>query len=278
MTSDKFNLTWHAFQTHTNELLSELYKSTEYTDVTLVCDDKTQLKAHKFVLSSCSSVFKSILDSSFSSPFIYLRGISKDEMVSILQFMYLGKTTVYQHRINEFLNAAKDLDLKEIGHCLDANDDPNSDEQANFGNLSEAKIKQEPLKRSLIDYDYETAKRTVSKVSDKEGFQCESCHKNYASKWSLIAHVESNHNGLRFPCEQCDFQATQRGSLMAHIKSKHEGVRYPCTKCDYKATHKQSLNSHIKSKHEGVRYQCHYCDLVAPLQSTLINHVKNKHK
>ena len=39
-------------------MLHEMMKSNELTDVTLVCDDKKQFKAHKIVLSACSTVFK----------------------------------------------------------------------------------------------------------------------------------------------------------------------------------------------------------------------------
>ena len=31
--TEKFNLTWYKFQTHTNELLSELYTSSSFSDV-----------------------------------------------------------------------------------------------------------------------------------------------------------------------------------------------------------------------------------------------------
>ena len=102
--TEKFNLTWHTFQTHTNYLLSELFTSSSFADVTLVCDDQTQFKAHKFVLSACSSLFKNILSSNTPSPFIYLRGIAKEELESVLQFMYLGQATFHQERMNEFLN------------------------------------------------------------------------------------------------------------------------------------------------------------------------------
>lgn len=93
---ERFNLSWHTFQSHTNELLSELYKSSSFSDVTLVCDDQTQFKAHKFILSACSSVFRNILSGNTSSPFIYLRGIAKEEMESVLRFMYLGEATFQQ--------------------------------------------------------------------------------------------------------------------------------------------------------------------------------------
>ena len=36
-------------------------------------------------------------------------------MESILRFIYLGEATFYQERMNEFLNFAKNFDIKEIG-------------------------------------------------------------------------------------------------------------------------------------------------------------------
>ena len=60
-------------------------------NVTLVCDDKKQFKAHKIVLSACSSVFRRIIkDLPKNGSVIYLRGIQHQEMESILEYMYLG--------------------------------------------------------------------------------------------------------------------------------------------------------------------------------------------
>ena len=79
----------------------------------LVCDIKTQFKAHKIVLRACSPVFKEINNSS-QHPLIYLRGIQSYEMESILQFMYLGEGTFYYERLGEFIKVAKDLEVKDI--------------------------------------------------------------------------------------------------------------------------------------------------------------------
>ena len=67
-------------------------QSNESTDVTLVCEDKSKFKAHKFVLNACSPVFQSINnDLPQKDPVIYLRGVLAPEMKSILQFMFLDK-------------------------------------------------------------------------------------------------------------------------------------------------------------------------------------------
>ena len=64
----------------------------------------------------CWSLFKNIITSKLSNntSVIYLRGIQHQEMESILEFMYLGSATFYQERMNEFLNVAKSLEIKEI--------------------------------------------------------------------------------------------------------------------------------------------------------------------
>ena len=62
MHQEKYDLTWHKYSEHLREMLHGMMKSHELTDVTLVCDDKTQFRAHKIVLSACSSVFKSIIN------------------------------------------------------------------------------------------------------------------------------------------------------------------------------------------------------------------------
>ena len=80
--------------------------SSVFADVTLVTDDKQQIRAHRNILSAASPVFKNILqvDSSNTNPFIYLRGIQQSEMESIIQFIYLGEAKFYEERMKEFLS------------------------------------------------------------------------------------------------------------------------------------------------------------------------------
>merc|ERR1719397_1125977 len=118
--AEKFTLNWQTFSEHLLIMFKEFYNEKRYADVTLVSDDQTQFKAHKIVLSACSPVFKKIIDNNPSQhPLIYLRGIQSYEIESILQFMYLGKGKIYQERIGEFINVAKDLEVKEISNCVE---------------------------------------------------------------------------------------------------------------------------------------------------------------
>merc|ERR1712131_220953 len=121
---EQFNLNWHTYSDHLKELMETLMNTNKSADVTLVCNDKTKFKARKFVLNACSPVFKSIIDDlpSKDDSFIYLRGVEPQEMKSILQFMYLGQATFYHDRMNEFLDVAKSLEIKEISKDVEFDD------------------------------------------------------------------------------------------------------------------------------------------------------------
>ena len=78
---EQFNVYWHTYYDHLRELMHHLMQSNESTDVTLVCEDRTKFKAHKFVLNACSPVFQSIInDFPLKDPVIYLRGVLSSEM------------------------------------------------------------------------------------------------------------------------------------------------------------------------------------------------------
>ena len=124
MDGDKYTLTWQTYSDHLRGMMQEMMTSEAFADVTLVCDDKKTVRAHKNILSACSTVFKDILQLPTQSnhPVIFLRGIQYSEVEAILQYMYLGEAKFYEERINEFLRAVKDLEIKGLSKAADASD------------------------------------------------------------------------------------------------------------------------------------------------------------
>ena len=61
MNQEKLNITWHTFTNHYREMLQDLMISNEFTDLTLVSDDRKYFKAHKIVLCASSPVLKNII-------------------------------------------------------------------------------------------------------------------------------------------------------------------------------------------------------------------------
>ena len=115
MDQDKYTLTWHTYPDHLRGMMKEMMMSEDFADVTLVTDDKKTVKAHRNILSACSSVFKDILqmETSNNHPVIYLRGIQYPEIESILQFIYFGEAKFFEEtswcdieRLNSWLDEA----------------------------------------------------------------------------------------------------------------------------------------------------------------------------
>ena len=121
---EKYTIKWHNYSDHLREALREMMTSTEFADVTLITDDKQQIRAHRNILSACSPIFKNILqiDSSNTNPIIYLRGIQHSEMESIMQFIYLGEARFYEERMSEFLTVSKNLEIKDLNDEWESNE------------------------------------------------------------------------------------------------------------------------------------------------------------
>ena len=284
MHQEKYNLNWHTYSDHLKEMLHDMMKTDELTDVTLVCDDKRQFKAHKIVLSACSSIFKSIInDLPQNSSVIYLRGIQHQEMESILEFMYLGVATFYQERMNEFLNVAKNLEIKEISKDVEFNDGNVCNEETEIPE-NEENIEEEAepqtntdLSRNARSIDLKDNNSQIQMTSEGVKHVCKQCDQQFSGRGSLYKHIKSKHEGVKYACTQCDYQGTYQDNLKIHIKSKHEGMKYACNQCDFKATHPSNLITHIRTKHEGMRYACNQCEYQATTKTSLNRHIQSQH-
>merc|ERR1719300_1600672 len=86
-------------------------------------------------------MFKNIINENpILSPIIYLRGIESHELESILQFLYLGQVTFYKDKINDFLNVAKNLEIKGIDEDNERNKLLDNDEEKVFDQINEFQI------------------------------------------------------------------------------------------------------------------------------------------
>ena len=209
--------------------------SSEFADVTLVTDDKQQIRAHRNILSACSPVFKSILqiDSKNANQVIYLRGIQHSEMESIMQFIYLGEARFYEERMNEFIKVSKDLEIKDLSTGIEMNDQA-EDRSNEDNNLPEN------------NYADEEVGDNPAQTFDQEENETQTVTRPIIRNNAAIKKL-SRADGGKYACNQCDYQAGYPSNLTRHIQSKHEGVKYACNQCDYQATLPTSMTIHIQS-------------------------------
>ena len=113
MTQEKFCLRWNDFETNISSAFRDLRNDNDLFDVTIACEDDN-IQAHKVILSACSSFFKRVLKRSRhqQSMLLYLRGVSRQNMESVLDFMYYGEISISQDDLNSFLQVAEDLKVK----------------------------------------------------------------------------------------------------------------------------------------------------------------------
>ena len=277
MDQDKYTLHWHTYSDHLRNILREMTSDDSFADVTLVTDDKKQLKAHRNILSACSSVFKEILQikTNNNHPVIYLRGIQYPEMESILQFIYLGEAKFYEERIKEFLTVAKNLEIREVAKGIE---DGDSTETETEESQIEADDVAEPGKQE-VDEATEGHHKTHSKTVTKGyKYECLQCDKAYKWNSHLKTHIQSVHEGVKYACNQCDYEATQQQNLTRHIQILHEGVKHACNQCDKQFTDQGNLSKHIQSVHKGVKYACNQCDQQLTTQQSLTQHKQSKHE
>ena len=202
-------------------------------------------------------------------------------MESILEFMYLGVTTFYQKRMNEFMNVAKSLETKEIGKDVEFDDEHSSKEEPHISeteNNAEIATISESNTDSNI-YRSKTSSNQRKLQNNSEGmFDCDQCESKYTQQGSLTRHIQSKHEGVKYTCNKCDHQATTQHSLKIHVQSRHEGVKHPCNQCNQIYTDKSSLSTHFKTKHEGFKYPCSYCKYQGNTEGKLTRHIQEKHE
>ena len=275
MHPEKYSLTWHNYSDHLKRMMKELLMNEDFSDVTLVTEDKKQIKANTSILCASSPVFMNLLKKEKNSnQIMYLRGIQYSEMESIMQFIYLGEATFYEERMDEFLAVAKSLEIEELWNASPEKTDYPKEEPLTTGTNDE--LKGDPLFVSEMytkNFEEQTilsdqvkmeapqeSQRRVVSASVNVRQECDQCHKTYSGRGELNRHKRTAHQGVNYVCDQCDYQATQQSTLTVHIQSKHEGVKYSCDQCNYKPTRKSHLKEHIQAKHNSIKYACDQCN------------------
>ena len=309
---DEFNITWDKFISHGKNLLSELFETQLYSDVTLVSDDLYHFQAHKFLLSACSSVFKNILQHSSQHTFIHLRGVQHQQLQTILQFLYLGKAMFNQEQMNELSKVAEDLDLRAIKESLYLG----KEVVALYDN---AEVKEESTLEDFSHTDEfmenEESQNNKTMTHNAEA-QMESSEEEYDSTKVTIEMKEIQINEdlsqTANPTVDSDLNISTRDKGEENAKLLEEKLNgteislainesneepnpfqnsnlsveadktcdnmYSCDICDKKLLSSYGIQLHIQTAHQKLKFPCKKCKYVATQAGSLQHHVKSIHE
>ena len=226
---DSYSLLWEEYADSFGLCLKEAYDQVEFTDVTLVSDDDKQLKAHKFILSSCSPVFwKILVNNHHQHPLIYLTGVKHEEVRSMIRFMYLGHTEVAQENFDHFMKLARRFKIKGLTQHEIEDEQVHDDSKDN--SIPDSKV---DTLEEIANENHEMevqAKVSVTSVdtnienldqSNECDLSCKECNFKATSKKNLKHHVEAQHFVPWFTCNNCDFQSRRSDSLKVHKENRH---------------------------------------------------------
>ena len=203
-----------------------LLSDQDFTDVTLVCDEDKQIKAHKVILSSSSLLLRRILlNNPHQHPLIYLKGIEDRILQSILQFMYLGQIEIAHEDLQQFIDTAKDLEVNGLIDVEYGNLDSKNDKPAN----------------------------EITEQKSKEDFQTIEFKNDFSENIVLLSEPTNELNQgenepKRHNCDKCEDNFPGKRDLKKHIRTVHEGLTYPLSNADRVRMYKERKKSLIPAE------------------------------
>ena len=113
--TEKLCLQWNDFQDNIKAAFGAFRSDIDFADVTLACEDGYQIEAHKVFLAATSPFFKSLFQRTKTShPIVFMRGMKREDLDAIVDFLYYGEANVYQENLDTFLALAEELKLKGL--------------------------------------------------------------------------------------------------------------------------------------------------------------------
>ena len=110
---EKFCLKWNDFLENVSSAFGSLRKDSDFTNVTLACEEGQQVEAHKVILAASSPFFQNILKRNpHAHPLIYMRGMKAEDLAAIVDFLYYGEANICESNLDGFLALAEELQLK----------------------------------------------------------------------------------------------------------------------------------------------------------------------
>eukprot|EP00092_Neocalanus_flemingeri_P027548 GFUD01029888.1.p1 GENE.GFUD01029888.1~~GFUD01029888.1.p1 ORF type:complete len:329 (+),score=79.97 GFUD01029888.1:21-1007(+) len=314
MEEEQFCLRWNDFETNFQSSFQELRKNKALIDVTLACEDK-EFQAHRVILSSSSSFFRSILQANqHQHPWFYLKGIKHEELSALLDFIYNGEVNISQAALNNFLKVAEDLSIKGLTKTRSnpisskvKRSRSNSIEQANKRRPIQIPKQIEPTLVTEIEQHSEfirvkTEFDTPEEVSEVNTGKV--CVFEDPSDM-LVNPLETSHDSEEHgdvdqtvdqtyqryendsisedPTEDVDLSSVIESMITRHQVEQKDGKFMTYLRCSvcfryYHVKHSTNLRNHIEAKHLiGDKYKCDHCEKQFKTNSAIRKHMSVTH-
>ena len=260
------SIDWARHSSNFARFSKELLCDDKLSDVILVSEDFTQFQAHKVILCASSDLFRTLFVSNpHPSPMLFLKGIRQEELQSILEFVYLGETTVLEEDMQRLLTAARDLEITELQHQVGGES----------GSLAAQKGKKRKLSSASVEDSIQgegsyQQPRDVRELRIKSIEEINKCAEPniFHSLFNSPSPDPSNNLTEESPSTETMDEAP--GQEPSPIKCEEVGCQFVC----------QSLNlyrKHLKTEH-NIKFKCKFCGFISPNKNQHHQHIENQHK
>ena len=247
--SEKLCLKWIDFQENLNSAFGRFRSDQDFADVTLVCEDGTQIETHKMVLASSSPFFMEILKKNkHPHPMIYMRGLRSDHMVAMVDFLYFGEANVDQERLETFLGLAEELKLKGLRVAGEHNKHEQETKPLPTEMKFEQKIEQEDLTSNNTNAKLDPSSNSLASA---EAGQKDEKFKSLMTHKPLTHNLTGSQRLSAWVCNVCGKEDLNKSNIKTHIEAIHitSGLSYPCDVCGRASKTKQALRMHKSRRH-----------------------------
>ena len=180
----------HYFRSNVNERrrreqFYKFLKEDKFVDVTLISEDGMEVKAHRMILSSATEFFDNIFqkceNKNRENFVIFLYGIKFLQLKSIIEFIYLGETTVEEKNLDTFLLISKLLKIEDLSKIdpvvsesvIKRNSQRNKNKAKVQNHFNEELVK-ETSERHLNQGQVDLSTRTTTSYSSSETYSSSS--------------------------------------------------------------------------------------------------------
>jgi ribosomal protein L12E/L44/L45/RPP1/RPP2 len=118
---EHYCLRWTNHGSHVLGVFVQLLRDESLVDVTLSAEGRS-VRAHKMVLSACSSFFRTLFvqHADQRHPIIILKDTKFEELQSLIQFMYKGEVSVEYGQLATLLKSAENLRVKGLAEVVNS--------------------------------------------------------------------------------------------------------------------------------------------------------------
>jgi len=221
---------------------ASLRNGDHFTDVTLACENGQQLEAHKVIIAASSPFFQKLLErNNHPHPLIYMRMVTFEDLIAIVDFIYFGEANIDQENLESFLAVAEELQVKGL--------------DTNQPDLNEPSL-EPPIISQGLDTKQETCKIGESSYVDSQLFKNETTKHSFFQKHDYDADADTFSNVVALEGKVRSMMRKGENRL-----DQGRGMSFArvCTVCGKEGRITQ-IKNHIEVNHiRGISIPCFYC-------------------